>query len=56
MLMTSHDEGRTWSQAKTVAGTTKPSDHSLLIGDGAHAFLLWQTKDGYRLMPLDDLS
>ena len=33
-LMTSHDDGITWSKPTTVAGTTDTSDHPLLVTNG----------------------
>jgi hypothetical protein len=52
-LMTSGDDGRTWSRPAVVAQTANASDHPLLVSDGAHVFLSWQTRaDGYRLITL----
>ena len=54
-LMTSHDDGITWSDATTVARTTDTSDHPLLVSDGQRVFLSWMTKaDGYRVQPIED--
>jgi hypothetical protein len=33
-LMTSMDDGKTWSQARVVATTSDASDHPLLVWDG----------------------
>jgi hypothetical protein len=54
-LMTSHDDGITWSKPNTVASTTDTSDHPLLVSDGQRVFLSWMTKaDGYRIQPIED--
>jgi hypothetical protein len=54
-LMTSGDDGRTWSRPAVVAQTANASDHPLLVSDGAHVFLSWQTRaDGYRLIALEN--
>jgi hypothetical protein len=54
-LMTSHDDGITWSDATTVAETADTSDHPLLVSDGQRVFLSWMTKaDGYRIQPIED--
>jgi hypothetical protein len=49
----SADQGKTWSKPSTAAETVEDSDHPLLIGDGARAYLSWFTRrEGYRLLPL----
>jgi hypothetical protein len=54
-LMTSHDDGATWSKAKAVAKTSDTSDHPLLVSDGQRVFLSWMTKaDGYHIQPIED--
>ena len=54
-LMTSHDDGMTWSTPTTIAKTTDTSDHPLLVSDGRRVFLSWMTKaDGYRFQPIED--
>jgi hypothetical protein len=54
-LMTSHDDGITWSKPIAVARTTDTSDHPLLVSDGQKVFLSWMTKaDGYRIQPIED--
>jgi hypothetical protein len=54
-LMTSGDDGITWSQPKVIAATTDASDHPLLVSHGPEAFLSWMTKaDGYRIVPIED--
>ena len=37
-LMTSHDDGMTWSKPTAVANTTDTSDHPLLVSDGRGSF------------------
>ena len=56
MLMRSDDGGATWDTARVIAATAKSSDHPILVNDGGHAALSWQTEEGYRLLPLDDAS
>lgn len=54
-LMTSHDDGITWSKPTVVASTTDTSDHPLLVRDGQRVFLSWMTKaDGYRIQLIKD--
>jgi hypothetical protein len=54
-VMTSHDDGLTWSKPISVAATTDTSDHPLLVTDGQKTFLSWMTKaDGYRLQQTED--
>ena len=56
-IMQSHDGGRNWSAPTVIAKTGDASDHPLLVSDGRRAFLSWQTnREGYRLIPLEDLS
>ena len=51
----SHDSGRQWTEARTVAETADASDHPLLVARDGHAYLSWLTKnEGYRLIPLED--
>ena len=51
----SHDSGRQWSPARTVAETADASDHPLLVADKQRTYLSWLTKiEGYRLIPLGD--
>lgn len=55
--MTSHDDGKSWSQPQVLASTADTSDHPLLVSDGARVFLSWMTKaDGYRLQAIGDGS
>ena len=54
-LMTSHDDGETWSRPKVISGTTDTSDHPLLVSDGRRSYLSWMTKaDGYRFLSIGD--
>jgi hypothetical protein len=54
-LMTSHDDGATWSLAKAISSTMDTSDHPLLVSDGRRSYLSWMTKvDGYRIQPIED--
>jgi hypothetical protein len=54
-LMTSRDDGLTWSKPVEVAATADSSDHPLLVSDGPRVFLSWMTKaDGYRIQPIED--
>ena len=56
-LMTSGDDGVTWTTPQTVASTADASDHPLLVNDGRQAYLSWLTaKEGYRLLPLPGAS
>lgn len=54
-LMTSGDDGKTWSQSRVIAATADASDHPLLVSHGRETFLSWMTKaDGYRITPIED--
>jgi hypothetical protein len=54
-LMTSSDDGASWSESRIVARTDDASDHPLLVSDGSRIFLSWMTKsDGYLFQPLGD--
>ena len=54
-LMTSHDDGETWSTPKTISSTMDTSDHPLLVSDGRRTYLSWMTKaDGYRFESIED--
>jgi hypothetical protein len=56
-VMTSHDDGKSWSKPLAVATTSDTSDHPLLVSDGQKTYLSWMTKaDGYRLLPIGDES
>ena len=51
----SHDNGRSWTAARTLAETADASDHPLLVTDKKRAYLSWLTKaEGYRLIALED--
>jgi hypothetical protein len=53
-LMTSADDGKTWSRSRAISSTTDSSDHPLLVSDGRQYYLSWMTKaDGYRLQPIE---
>jgi hypothetical protein len=53
-LMMSGDDGKTWSQPRTLASTTDSSDHPQLVSDGRQYYLSWMTKaDGYHLQPIE---
>ncbi len=52
-MMQSTDDGKTWSEPKTVAATVDSSDHPLLVSYGRTVFLSWMTKkDGYHFQPV----
>jgi hypothetical protein len=54
-VMTSPDNGRTWSAPKIVARTSDASDHPLLVTNGQRVFLSWMTHaDGYQFVPLEN--
>jgi hypothetical protein len=56
MAKVSHDDGVTWSPAKSVAETGDASDHPLLIGAKDKAYLSWLTRhEGYRLVALENV-
>jgi hypothetical protein len=56
-LMTSRDDGKSWSKPTVLATTTDSSDHPLLVSDGQKTYLSWMTKaDGYRFLPIGDES
>ncbi len=56
-VITSHDEGASWSQPRVMAATEDYSDHPLLVSDGHQAYLSWLTRaEGYRLLRLDPIS
>jgi hypothetical protein len=54
-LMTSVDDGESWSPPRVISSTTDASDHPLLVSDGRRSYLSWMTKaDGYRFQPIED--
>jgi hypothetical protein len=54
-LMTSQDDGESWSEPKVVSSTSDASDHPLLISDGRRTYLSWMTKaDGYRFQAIEE--
>jgi hypothetical protein len=53
-LMTSADDGKTWSQPRTILSTADSSDHPLLVSDGRQYYLSWMTKaDGFHFQPIE---
>lgn len=47
-LMTSHDDGRSWSAPQTLISTDQASDHPLLISSPEGVFLSWSSEQhGY---------
>ncbi|MDH2381686.1 sialidase family protein [Bradyrhizobium sp. CER78] len=53
-LMTSHDDGATWSKPAVIADTTDSSDHPLLVTDRRQTYLSWMTKaDGYHFQAIE---
>ncbi len=53
-LMTSQDDGATWSTPRAIASTADNSDHPLLVSDSRRVYLSWMTKaDGYRFQPIE---
>lgn len=57
MTMVSPDNGKHWSGAKAIATTSEDSDHPVLVREGRHVFLSWQTrKEGYRLIDLENAT
>jgi hypothetical protein len=56
-LMTSRDDGESWSKPSVITETSDASDHPLLVTDGRRTYLSWMTKaDGYRFIPIGDGS
>jgi hypothetical protein len=54
-LAMSHDDGKTWSEAKVIASTTDSSDHPLMVSDSRRTYLSWMTKvDGYRFQSIEE--
>jgi hypothetical protein len=52
-LMTSLDDGVTWSKPRALARTADASDHPLLVGRDDAVYLSWLTaQEGYRLIDL----
>jgi hypothetical protein len=53
-LMTSEDDGKTWSSPRVISSTTDSSDHPLLVSDGRQTYLSWMTKaNGYRFQSIE---
>jgi hypothetical protein len=54
-MITSTDDGDSWTAPKEIAATGDSSDHPWLLSDGRRTYLSWLTHaDGYRLMSLGD--
>lgn len=52
-LMTSADDGQTWSKPRTVMTTGDASDHPLLVASGSGIYASWWTAvEGWRLTPV----
>ena len=55
MVMSSRDDGRSWTPAREIARSNGETDHPLLTSNGERAFVSWLTRlDGYRLLPLEE--
>ncbi|MHC1943904.1 exo-alpha-sialidase [Bradyrhizobium sp. UFLA06-06] len=53
-LMTSHDDGATWSKPTVISDTADSSDHPLLVSDSRQTYLSWMTKaDGYHFQAIE---
>ncbi|WP_420964196.1 exo-alpha-sialidase [Bradyrhizobium sp. B120] len=53
-LMTSHDDGATWSKPTDIADTADSSDHPLLVSNSRQTYLSWMTKaDGYHFQAIE---
>ncbi|HEY0666045.1 MAG TPA: sialidase family protein [Gallionella sp.] len=53
LRMNSADGGRTWTAPVRIASTAGPSDHPLLAGDGASAYLSWNSvAEGHRVIAI----
>lgn len=53
-LMTSHDDGATWSKPTVIADTADSSDHPLLVSDRRQTYVSWMTKaDGYHFQAIE---
>jgi hypothetical protein len=54
-LMTSRDDGESWSKPRIISSTVDTSDHPQLVSDGRRTYLSWMTKaDGYRFQAIED--
>jgi hypothetical protein len=52
-LMTSVNDGESWSEPREIAATADASDHPLLVTRGSQTLLSWLTRaEGFRLIPL----
>lgn len=53
MVMQSNDNGKIWSQPKSIAEATAETDYPFLLSDNQGIFISWNSKaEGYRLIPL----
>jgi len=54
MLITSDDEGNSWSEATIIANTGESSDHPIIVHDPDGLKVSWMTREnGFRLISLD---
>jgi hypothetical protein len=56
MTMVSLDNGKHWSAAKAIATTNGDSDQPILVRQGRHIFLSWQTQKEGSLLDLENAS
>lgn len=55
MVMSSRDDGSSWSPVREAARSSGDSDHPLLTNAGERVYVSWLTRrEGYRLLPLED--
>jgi hypothetical protein len=55
--MGSADGGKTWAAPGRIASTSGPSDHPLLVSEGAIAYLSWNSvAEGHRLIAIPRIS
>jgi hypothetical protein len=52
LTMQSADGGAQWSSPQVLAESLAETDYPLLSSDGSRIFLSWNTKEGYRLIPI----
>jgi hypothetical protein len=51
MLRTSRDGGAHFGKARAIASSTVAVGSPQLLTHGAHAYVAWNTTDGFRLVP-----